>query len=207
MPRKPQNIKYSVDDKPPKLTTIFLGLQHVFIYFIAIMFPVMIVSLLGNKISAHDARAFVSLSMLCGGVVTILQAWKKVGSGYFCPSVCGPSYMSATIIATSIGSLPLIMGMNAAVGILEITISRFLRKLRFLFPTEVTGIIVMLVGVVIVPMAVKHFFLYDVPDPQVRAKALVVGVSTLRRGRAQPAAVPGGAGAGPRGRLRDWRSA
>jgi NCS2 family nucleobase:cation symporter-2 len=43
------------------------------------------------------------MSLLAGGVGTILQALKKkgIGSGYLCPSVCGTSYRSASPFLTN----------------------------------------------------------------------------------------------------------
>jgi len=93
MAKKPTNLIYGVDDRPPLLSTFMLGLQHVFIFFISIIFPVLIIRQLGDSITPETARSFISMSMVAGGVTTILQAFKKgpVGSGYLCPSLCGPS--------------------------------------------------------------------------------------------------------------------
>lgn len=41
--KKPTNLIYGVDDKPPLFTTVILGLQHACILFVAIVFPVVII--------------------------------------------------------------------------------------------------------------------------------------------------------------------
>jgi len=114
MIQKPANLIYGVNDKPPLTTTILLGFQHVFVIFIAMIFPVMIVKHFGASIDPRTASGFISVTMISSGIVTILQALKKgpVGSGYLCPSVCGPSYLQASFMAMASGGLPVLFGMT-----------------------------------------------------------------------------------------------
>ena len=77
MSKKPANLIYGLDDRPPLLTSTILGFQHIMMMFIAIIFPVIIVRELGDAITARTAQGFISLTMISGGVVTILQAIKK----------------------------------------------------------------------------------------------------------------------------------
>ncbi len=181
MARKPSNLFYSVDEKPPKFVSFVLGLQHVFILFIALIFPVLIVRQLGGTLDPRTARGFISFSMVAGGATTILQALKKgpVGSGYLCPSVCGPSYMSASMMAASIGGLPLLFGMTGFVGVVEAFFSRIMHKLRFLFPSEVTGVIVAMVGIVVIPLSVKNFVGLGETDSLVQSKEVIVAIITF----------------------------
>lgn len=179
---KPSNLIYGVNDKPPLLATIFLGLQHVFVIFIAMIFPVMIVKHLGSSIDPRTASGFISITMISSGIVTILQALKKgpVGSGYLCPSVCGPSYMQASFMAISSGGgLPVLFGMTGFVGVVESIFSRFMHRLRVLFPTEVTGTIVAMVGITIIPLGIKSFFGISESDIVTTSPEVIVGVSTL----------------------------
>jgi hypothetical protein len=147
--KKPSNLIYGVEDKPPVFENIILGIQHISIFFISICFPVIIVTYLGDSIDEQTARGFISFSMISAGLVTIFQSFKEspVGSGYFIQSVCGPSYMSASMMAAASGGLPLLFGMTGFVGAVEVVFSRFMNRLRFLFPTEVTGVIVLMVGI------------------------------------------------------------
>lgn len=178
---KPTNLIYGVDDRPPLGTTIILGFQHILISFIAIIFPVIIVRQLGPSISEHDARAFVSLSLLAGGVVTFLQAlkYRGFGSGYLCPAICGPAYLNASILAASIGGLPLLLGMTAFVGVVEALFSRIMHRLRALFPPEVTGTVVALVGIVVIPLSIRSLVGIGFNDDKIESPEILVGVITL----------------------------
>ncbi len=176
--KKPTSLIYGVNENPPLFTTILLGLQHICIMFIAIVFPVIIIHQLGGEISVQNASSFISLSMLAGGVVTILQSFRrgKVGSGYLCPSVCGPSYLDASILAASTGGLPLLFGMTGFVGFVEMIFSRIMHKLRVLFPTEVTGTIVALV---VIPLSIQSLVGIGYDDSVIDPKEIFVGVFTL----------------------------
>lgn len=158
-----------------------LGMQHVFVIFISLIFPALIVNLLGTAIDPHSARSLISLSMIAGGIVTILQAirTKYLGSGYLCPAVCGPSYLAASVSAITAGGLPLLFGMTALAGMVEATLSRVISRLRLLFPPEVMGIVVALVGIVIIPMAIRNFFGLSGTDSVTTGSEVIVAVITL----------------------------
>lgn len=181
MIKKSSNLIYGVNDKPPKWITLLLGLQHVMIIFIAIILPVIIVGELGDTISHHTARSFISLTMIAGGITTILQALKKgpVGSGYLCPSVAGPSYLHASMMAVQTGGLSLLFGMTGFVGFIEVLLSRIMHKLRFMFPPEVTGIVVTLVGLVLIPLSVNHFFGLSNEDNVSETPEIIIGILTF----------------------------
>jgi len=181
MAKKPANLIFSVDEKPPLVTSLVLGFQHVMIMFIAIILPIIIIQELGDSISLQTARSFISFTLIAGGIVTILQALKKgpVGSGFLSPSVAGPAYLNASILAVHTGGLSLLFGMTGFVGIVEVIFSRFIHKLRFLFPPEVTGTVVTLVGLVLIPMSVKNLLGIGINDTVSTPNEIIVGVSVL----------------------------
>jgi len=179
--RKPANLLYGVNENPPLPVTLVLGLQHVFILFISLIFPALIVNMMGSAIDHDTARSFVSLSMIAGGIITILQAlrFKGIGSGYLCPSVCGPSYLTASILAVQTGGLSLLFGMTAFAGVIESILSRLMNRLRFLFPPEVMGVVVALIGIVIIPLAVDNFFGISGTDTVTTGPEVLVAILTL----------------------------
>lgn len=181
MAKKPTNLIYSVDERPPFFITLLLGLQHVFILFIAIIFPVLIIRQLGDSITSETARSFISLSMIAGGLATIIQAFRKgpVGSGYLCPSLCGPTYFDASKVAAAAGGLPLLYGMTALAGVIECLFSRVMHRLRFLFPSEVTGVVVAMVGIVVIPISVKNFFGFDAATDTIHSTEIIIGLVTF----------------------------
>jgi xanthine permease XanP len=179
MPKKPANLIYDVNESPGLGSLLLLGLQHIFIISIAFIFPVVIVDAIGG--TPDQARNLISATMITTGIATILQGLNKgyVGSGYLCPLVNGPAFLSASLLAGKTGGLSLIFGMTAIGGVFEALFSRIVPKLRAVFPPEVTGTIVTMVGVELIPIAVTRFQGIDrintVPDPA----SIVVGFITL----------------------------
>ncbi len=181
MAKRPPNLIYAVDESPPFISLILLGFQHVSIFFMSLVLPVIIVKQLGTNIDLNAASGFISLTMVSIGVITILQSLRKgpVGSGYLCPSVCGPSYMAASMMAVNAGGLPVLFGMTGFVGIVEMIFSRVMRKLRFLFPSEVTGVIVAMVGIVVIPITVQNLLGLNAGDTTIQGENVIVAVISV----------------------------
>lgn len=179
MPKKPSELVYGVDDNPPLPESILLGLQHISIVTIALIFPVVIVRAIGG--TPEQAGFMVSMCMFASGAGTILQALNKkgVGSGYLCPSVCGPSYLSASLLAAKTGGLSLLFGMTSVAGLFEVFLSRVMHRLRPLFPAEVTGLVVAMVGIAVIPVAVRNFVGLDATDTVTEIEELIVAFITL----------------------------
>lgn len=176
---KPSNLIYGLEDRPSTAVGTLLGLQHVSIIAIAFVFPVLLVRETGG--TAMEAAFMVSMSMLAGAVAVVVQGLKRgpAGSGYLCPSVCGPSFLSASMLAAQAGGLPLVLGMTMFAGAFEALLSRVLHKLRFMFPAEVTGVIVSMVGITVIALAGKNFLGFDSGGGDVHLASLGVAGFTL----------------------------
>lgn len=176
---RPPNLIYALDDRPSPSIGTLLGLQHVSIVAIAFVFPVLLVRETGG--TTLEASFMVSMSMLAGAVGVIVQALKRgpLGSGYLCPQVCGPSFLTASLLAAHAGGLPLVLGMTMFAGAFEALLSRVLHKLRFLFPAEVTGVIVSMVGITVIAVAGKNFLGFERGGNAVDPSSLTVAMITL----------------------------
>ena len=179
MPVKPANLVYGVDDRPPSWAGLTLGVQHLCIIAIGLLFPAILAGEVGLDLS--QAERLVSMSMVAGGIGVLLQALNRgpVGSGFLCPQVCGPSFLSASILAAKAGGLPLLLGMTALAGITEGLLSRIMHRLRFLFPTEVTGLIVAMVGITVIRFAAMSFMGLSPEDTVTEVEEISVAVLTL----------------------------
>lgn len=158
MAKKPASLIYGVDDNPPLGITLLQGLQHVFIMAVYFIFPVIVIHAVGG--SDEQAATMIKMSMIAMGITTILQALRQgpIGSGYLAPSGNGPAYLSATLLAAKSGGLSLICGMTIVGGVFEALFSRLVGRLRALFPPEVAGLVVTMVGIEIIPLGIERFF-------------------------------------------------
>lgn len=177
--KKPANLIYDVDESPGIGALVMLGIQHIFLIAIAFVFPVLIVDAIGG--TSHDARHLISMAMLVSGIATILQGLNKgpIGSGYFCPLLNGPAFLSASILAGKTGGLPLIFGMTFIAGAFEAVFSRVAARMRAFFPAEVTGTIVTMVGIEVIPFAMKRFVGLDATHAAPDLTASAVAFMTL----------------------------
>jgi xanthine permease XanP len=170
---------YGVDDRPPLLVTLVLGLQHVFTMSSMLVLPVVIVHEIGGNFL--EINSVVSFSMIAAGFGTILQSLKRgpVGSGYLCPNLCGPSYMGVSLEAGWLGGLPLMHGMIMISGLTEMAFAQVVPKLKKLFPPEITGLVVIMVGVALIPLGVSKFLGVEYSGDSIEPPNIVIACITL----------------------------
>jgi xanthine permease XanP len=154
-----------------------MGFQHNCIYAVAISFPVIIVREMGG--TTEQAAFMISMSLIAGGIGAIVMAFPKIGSGYLCPPVCSPTNFAAAMMASKAGGLPLIYGMTLISGIAEALFSKIIQRLRVIFPPEVTGLIVAMVGITVIRVASLNFLGIDRFDKITETSELIVAISTL----------------------------
>ena len=179
MAKKPANLIYGVDENPPLGTTVLLGLQHAFAMSIVLIFPVVLLEQTGGDLG--QAQRLIDLSLIAMGVATILQSLRKgpLGSGYLCPQIIGPAYLSASILAVKAGGLPMLAGMTIIGGLCGTLLSRFMRQLRPLFPAEVTGTVVAMVGLELVPLSATKFLGIEMSGHRIEPFTVSVASITL----------------------------
>ncbi len=177
--RKPSPLIYGVDDIVPLPTRIVLGFQHSFHVTTALVFALAVVQAMNG--TNEQAAFFLSMSLLAGGVSTLLQAlnWKGVGSGYFAPSTCDPGYISASVLAAKMGGLPLVLGMTVLGGLFEVVLSRIIQHTRRVFTPEVTGMVVAMMGVSIIPIGLRNFLGITEADATINPDVLGISCITL----------------------------
>jgi xanthine permease XanP len=158
MPRKPANLLYGVDDKPPIWISIVLAIQHIFFLSSGLIVATIVMRQTG--VPSEITVDVVSMAMMAGGIATILQTLRKgpIGSGYLCTEGIDPTFLSVSVLAGSTGGTSLIFGMTVTSGVIECFLGRILNRLRVLFPPEVTGVVLTMVGLSIVPIMTLNFF-------------------------------------------------
>ena len=177
--KRPANLIYDVDEVPPLFTSLMLSAQHIFVMTQGwILVVVFVTSATG---SPHQAANIIRLSMIAAGLGTMLQALRKgpLGSGYLCPCAPGTSYLAASIVVGSSVGLPAVFGLTALAGLFEAALSRLVRRLRSLFPPEVTGLVVTMVGIHLISIGCTRFFGYTGPGNPLNGRAALVGFITL----------------------------
>jgi xanthine permease XanP len=176
--RRPESLLYAVDDVPPLGTTLALGFQQVALMAIYLVIVVIVVREAGA--SPEVAQSAVSLGLVAGGLSAGLQALRTgpLGSGYLAPPVISAIYLPPSLLAVHAGGLPMVFGMTMIAGVFEAGLSRFLPRLRLVFPPLVCGFIVTAVGLELGLIGIKQ--LLDVGSHETAARfELHVAVATL----------------------------
>ena len=154
-----QTLRYSVDSKPPFGLTLLLALQHL----LAALGGIIAVPLvIGNvlKLPTPDTIVLVNAALLVSGIVTIIQCRGIGPIGLRLPSVMGTSFTfvaAALAIGFSEHGVAGILGASLVGSLVMIIGSFFMPYVRKLFPPVVTGVVVVMIGLSLIPVAVDWF--------------------------------------------------
>lgn len=149
-----EQMLYQIDDKPPLGVSIVLALQHILAAFAGIIAVPLVVAGALN-LSVEETSMMVSASIFVAGVTTVLQS-KGIGSiGSRVSGMMGTDFTFANP-AISVGSrfgIAGIVGATIAGSLVEIVLSRFIKPLMTFFPPLITGTVVALIGITLLPVS------------------------------------------------------
>ena len=176
---KPPDLIYAVDDRPSMGVALLLGLQHVFIAVLSLAYPVLITLQAGG--SRLDAASVVSVSLIAMAVATALQVnrFGPLGAGFLAPHITSAIYLGPSLLAARIGGLSLVFGMTLLAGVIGLVLSQLLRRFRKLFPPEVSGVVVLMVGLSMVPVGMTRLIGLGGGDTRAEPAEWGLGLITL----------------------------
>lgn len=148
-------LNYKVNDNPSMAEKILFGIQHIFAAFGGIIVvPLVISSALGFDVKT--GTALISASILAAGIATIIQAKGMGPAGAKVACIMGTdfTFVSPSITVGSALGLPGIIGATILGAIFEVVLSYFIRPLMKLFPPIVTGTVVCLIGLTLLPVSI-----------------------------------------------------
>ncbi len=146
---------YGVDDNPSLSKKFLFGLQHIFAAFSGIVVvPLVISGALG--FDSKMTTSLISASILASGIATIIQARGigRVGSRVACIMGTDFTFVSPAISVGSTLGMPGIIGATILGSFFEIILSFFIKPLMRLFPPLVTGTVVCLIGLTLLPVSI-----------------------------------------------------
>ncbi|KQC11771.1 MAG: xanthine permease [Candidatus Cloacimonas sp. SDB] len=176
---KNKKFEYTVNEVPPVGHLLVSSIQHLLIMFVSLSFPVIFAS--QTNAGPQFTASLITFSMLAAGLGSIIQSvgLPFIGSKYLCPNICGPSYFSLSLSAGWIGGLPLLRGMIIIAGLVEMILAPIVQKLRKVFPTYVTGLVVAMVGISVIKVSVTSLFGISIRGDAIYSRNLVVGLISL----------------------------
>lgn len=146
---------YNIDDNPNLLTQILLGLQNIFAAFGGIIaVPLVISNALG--LDGATSTAVLGGTILASGIATVIQSRGigKVGARVPCVMGTDFTFVAPSITVGSIAGLPGIIGATILGSLVEIIASFFIKPLLKFFPPLITGTVVCLIGLTLIPVSI-----------------------------------------------------
>ena len=134
-----------------------LGIQHVLaMYAGAVIVPLIVGGALG--LSSKDLTYLVSIDILMCGVATLLQVYRNKFMGIGLPVMLGCTFTAVAPMIAIGGEYGItsIYGSIIVSGLIVMLISQFFRKMVRCFPPVVTGSVVTIIGITLIPVAINN---------------------------------------------------
>jgi len=150
-------VLYGIEDRPPLGEAVPLGIQHVLAMFLGNVAPPLILA--GAVGSVTGQTTFlVQMALIVAGVGTIIQAFPIGPVGARLPVVMGTSF---AFLGPLIGignqfGIAAVFGAALVAAPVEMGMAFSLDRFRNYFPPLVTGIVVMLIGLTLIPTGMNY---------------------------------------------------
>ena len=153
---KTHSLIYGVEDRMPLGTALLVSFQQVAAMVVGVITPALILSEI-LKFPAADTAYLVSMALLAAALGTAIQSTRfgLIGSGLL--SVTGTSFafLQPLIRSGQAGGLPLMFGMSLATVPVQFILAPFLPHFRRIFTPLISGVVVVLIGLSIIPEAMR----------------------------------------------------
>ncbi|MHC6528939.1 nucleobase:cation symporter-2 family protein [Vibrio sp. V39_P1S14PM300] len=147
---------YTLNQRPPRSITLLLALQHMLASIGGIVaVPLIVGASIG--LPNQEIVSLINAALLASGVVTIAQCIGFGPVGIRLPVVMGSSFafLGVGITIGKEGGVGSIMGAALIGSFVVIFASFYMDRVRKLFPTLVSGVVVTLIGLTILPVAMN----------------------------------------------------
>jgi xanthine permease len=134
-----------------------LGIQHVLaMYAGAVIVPLIVGGALG--LTGEQLTYLVSIDIFMCGIATLMQVWRNQFFGIGLPVVLGCTFTAVGPMIAIGGQygVSAIYGSILVSGIFVVVISTFFGKLVKFFPPVVTGSVVTIIGITLIPVAMNN---------------------------------------------------
>ncbi|AUG49144.1 uracil permease [Haloarcula taiwanensis] len=150
-------VLYDIEDKPPLGKAIPLGIQHVLAMFLGNVAPPLILAGAVGSVTG-ETTFLVQMALIVAGIATIVQAYPVGPVGARLPVVMGTSF---AFLGPLIGignqfGLAAVFGASLLAAPVEIIMGVSFDRFRRFFPPLVTGIVVMLIGLTLIPTGMNY---------------------------------------------------
>lgn len=155
--RPSRTINQDPDAMPPLGKAIPLGLQHIMAMFAGnVTPPIIIAGVIGAN--AGEQIFLIQVALFVAGISTLVQTMGMGPFGARLPIVQGTSFGFLPValpLAKTFG-LSAVLGASLIAGLMQIVLGVFLKRIRHWFSPVVTGIVVLLIGITLMPVGLNY---------------------------------------------------
>jgi len=154
-PRRPHDPR-DPDQVPPLAVALPLAAQHVLAMFASNLTPaVLIAGVIGA--STGQAAALVQAALLCAGLATLLQTIGVGPVGSRLPLMMGTgfAFIAVAVPLAETQGVAAVFGGVLVTALVQVAIGLGIHKVAFLFPPVVTGTIILVVGLGLLPSGIN----------------------------------------------------
>ena len=173
-----ENVRYEPDENPPPLIAAGAGLQVAMIIVAPVVLTVVIVARIAEQPESYLSWA-VFAALLISGITTVLQAVRvgRVGAGHVLIMGTSGAFIAVCVTALVQGGPSMMASLIIVSSLFQFVLASRLSLLRRIFTPVVTGTVIMLIAVTVMPIVFDT--LVDVPDGAPRAAAPAAALATL----------------------------
>ena len=176
-------VRYEPEDRCPPLLLLGVGVQGVMLILASVVLIVAVTARAGGQDDSYLSWA-VFAALIIAGILTALQATRvpRFGAGHIL--LMGPtsSYIAVSALALDVGGQALLASLTVASALLCLMLSHWLPLLRRIITPVVSGTVLMLIAVSVLPLALDR--IREVPDSVTRAGGPIIALVTLLVGTA-----------------------
>ncbi|MFE9244712.1 nucleobase:cation symporter-2 family protein [Nocardiopsis sp. NPDC006938] len=153
--RAPATAERPEDERPPLRHLVTYGVQHILALYAGVVTPPLIMAA-AVGLDPVETGLIISAALLVAGLMTLVQTLGVWRFGMRMPLVIGASFIPITAMTAIGGSsgLPAVFGASIVAGLFGILIAPVMASLIRFFPPVVTGSVITIVGVSLIPVAI-----------------------------------------------------
>ena len=174
----PSGVRYEADERPPLPLTIGLGLQIALLTVGGVVLTVAIVSRAGGATEAYLTWGVFAAAAI-SGLTTAIQALRvgRIGAGYVLMMGTSGSFIAVCITALVQGGPSLMATLIILSSLFQFLLSTRLSLLRRILTPAVSGTVIMLISVTVMPIAFD--MIGDIPEDKPVSVAVIIVATTM----------------------------
>ncbi|WP_338749671.1 uracil-xanthine permease family protein [Janibacter alittae] len=150
--------RYGINEMPPIGKAMLLGIQHVLVMMASnVTIPIILATAIGA--TTGETTFLVQVALLVAGLTTLIQTFGIGPVGARLPIVQGTSFGFLVVsvpLAQDYG-IAAVFGGALFAGLVQVVLGFSLRWLNVLFPPIVTGIVVLVIGIGLLPTGMQLY--------------------------------------------------